>query len=44
MEFGVSKCKILVLNRERVVKLNGLVLLNSQMMRETDERGYKISK
>ena len=43
MEFGVSKCKVLVLNRGRAVSLNGFVLPNNQMIKEIDERGYKIS-
>lgn len=37
VEFGVSKCKVLVLNRGRAVNLNGLVLPNNQMMKEIDE-------
>ena len=41
MEFGVSKCEVLVLKRRRVVNLNSLVLPNGQMMRDIDERGYK---
>ena len=41
MEFRVSKYRVLVMKRGKVVRLNGLVILLGQMMREIDERGYK---
>ena len=41
MEFRVSKYRVLVMKRGKVVRLNGLVILHGQMMREIDERGYK---
>ena len=41
MKFGVSKCAVLVLKRGKVVKLNSFVILNGQMMREIEKRGYK---
>lgn len=33
MEFRVRKCRVLVLNKGKVVKLNGFVLPNGQMMK-----------
>ena len=41
MEFRVSKYRVLVMKRGKVVRLNGLVILLGQMIREIDERGYK---
>ena len=41
MAFGVSKCGVVLLRREKVIKLNYLVFPNGQMMRKIYERKYK---
>ena len=41
MQFGLNKCGVLVLKRGKVVKQNGIVLPNGQVMKEIDESGYE---
>ena len=41
MEFGLEKCAMLVLKRDKKVRCEGILLADGQMMREVDENGYK---
>ena len=41
MQFGLGKCGLLVLKREKDAKLNGIELPNGQIRKEIDESGYK---
>ena len=41
MEFRKNKCRVLVLERGKVVNLNRFILPNGQMMRKFDEKEYK---
>lgn len=41
MQFGLDKCGVLVLKKGKVVKLNGVTLLDGQMIKDIDESGYK---
>ena len=41
MAYGVSKCGVVLLRREKVIKLNYLVFPNGQMMRKIYEKKYK---
>ena len=40
-EFATKKCGVLVLKRGKTVKMEGIVLTDGQVMRETDESGFK---
>ena len=41
MEFGIKKCGVLVLKHDKIVKMEGIVLPDWQVMREIDDSGYK---
>ena len=41
MEFGLSKCGVLIMKRGKVVESDGLCMPDGTMMRNTEESGYK---
>ena len=41
MEFGIKKCGVLILKRGKIVKMEGAVLPDWQVMKEIEERGYR---
>lgn len=41
MEFGLTKCGILVLKRGKVVKTDGVVMPDGDVMRQIEDDGYK---
>ena len=41
MEFGITKCGALVLKRGKIVKTEGVVLPDGQVMKEIEDRGYR---
>ena len=41
MEFGLSKCGVLIMKREKVVESDGLRIPDGTMMRNIEESGYK---
>ena len=41
MKFGIKKCGVLILKRGKIVKMEGVVLPDVQVMKEIDERGYR---
>ena len=41
IEFGIKKCGVLVLKRGKIVKMEGIVLPDGQVMKEIDDNGYK---
>ena len=40
MEFGLKKCGVLAIKRGQIVKCDGIVLPNGDVMREADKKGY----
>ena len=41
MEFGLTKCGVIILKRGKVVKLDGIVLATGEVMKTIDGEGYK---
>ena len=41
MEFGISKCAILVMKRGKMVKCDGIVMPGNEIMKGLEEAGYK---
>ncbi|XP_069983749.1 uncharacterized protein [Penaeus vannamei] len=41
IEFGLSKCGVLIIKRGKVVESDGLCMPDGAMMRNIEERGYK---
>ena len=41
MEFGIKKSGVLVLKRGKIVKMEGVVLPDGQVMKEIEDRGYR---
>ena len=41
MKFGIKKCGVLVLKRGKIVKMEGVVLPDGQVMKEIEDRGYR---
>ena len=41
MEFGLKKCGVLLMKRGKIVRFDGITLLDGQIMREIEEEGYK---
>ena len=41
MEFGIKKCGVLILKRGKIVKMEGVVLPDGQVVKEIEERGYR---
>ena len=41
MEFGLTKCGVIILKRGKVVKLDGIVLPTREVMKTIDDEGYK---
>ena len=41
MEFGLTKCRVIILKRGKVVKLHGIVLPTGEVMKTIDDEGYK---
>ena len=41
MEFGIKKSGVLVLKRSKIVKMEGVVLPDGQVMKEIEDRGYR---
>ena len=41
MEFGLSKCGVLIIKRGKVVERDGLCMPDDTMMRNIEEGGYK---
>ena len=40
MEFGLKKCGVVILKKEKLVKFDGIHLPNQKIMKEIDENGY----
>ena len=40
MEFGLKKCGVLAIKRGKIVKCDGIVLPNGDIMKEVDKEGY----
>ena len=40
MEFGIRKCGVLVLKREKIVRCEGIELQNDEMIKEVGQEGY----
>ena len=40
MEFGIKKCWGLVLKRGKIIKMEGVVLPDGQVMKKVKDRGY----
>ena len=40
MEFGLKKCGVVILRKEKLVKSDGIHLPNQEIMKEVDENGY----
>ena len=41
MKFGINKCVVLELERGRLVRREGIGLLDGERMKEVDREGYK---
>ena len=41
MEFGLPKCGVLIMKREKVVKSEGISMPDGKMMKNVEEGGYK---
>ena len=41
MEFGLPKCGVLIMKREKVVKSEGISMPNGKMLKNIEEGGYK---
>ena len=41
MEFGLTKCGVIILKQGKVVKLNRIVLTTGEVMKTIDDEGYK---
>ena len=41
MEFGISKCAILIMKRGKIVKCDGIVMPGNEVMKSLEEEGYK---
>ena len=41
MEFGLSKCGVLIMKRGKVVKSEGISMPNGNMMKNIEDSGYK---
>ena len=41
MEFGMTKCRVVVMKRGKVVKYNGVDLSDGRRMKSVEEDGYK---
>ena len=40
MEFGLKKCGVVILRKEKLVKFDGIHLPNQEIMKEVDGNGY----
>ena len=40
MEFGMKKCGVLTMKRGKVVRCEGIKLLNNEVMKEVEKEGY----
>ena len=40
MEFGLTKCGVVILRKQKLVKFDGIHLPNHEIMEEVDENGY----
>ena len=40
MQFGIKKCGVLIMEREKVIRTDGIGLLDGQDMKNIDEAGY----
>ena len=40
MEFGLKKCRVVILKRRKIVKLDGIHLPNQEIMKEVDKNAY----
>ena len=43
MDFGISKCAVLVLKRGKVVDFDGITLTDDKVIKQIGEDGYKYS-
>ena len=41
IEFGISKCAILIMKRGKIVKFDGIVMPGNEVMKGLEEEGYK---
>lgn len=41
MEFGIKKCGVEVLKREKLCKREGIKMINERTIKEVDDEGYK---
>ena len=40
MQFGIKKCGVLIMERGKVIRTDGIRLLDGQDMKNIDEAGY----
>ena len=40
MQFGIKKCGVLIMERGKVIRTDGIGLLDGQDMKNIDEAGY----
>jgi len=40
MGFGLKKCGVLIMNRGKIARCEGIVLPSGEVMKEVDEEGY----
>ena len=41
MEFGIKKCGVVIMKREKLSKTDGIVLPNGETNKEVEKSGYK---
>ena len=41
MDFGLPRCRVLIMKREKVVKSEGISMPNGDMMKNIEDSGYK---
>ena len=41
MDFGLPRCRVLIMKREKVVKSEGISMPNGNMMKNIEDSGYK---
>ena len=44
MEFGLKKCEMIILKKGKLVKFDGILLPNQEIIKEVDENGYTYLK
>ena len=41
MEFGIKKCGVVIMKRGKLIKSDGIQLINGETIKEVGEEGYK---